>query len=240
MMSGLAVFLTQVFYDSSRKTFLSDDQFYDGALAGIVGGLVGGKVLFVLSEGALSFHSFTTFIESLTGGFAILGGMLGAITGVTLFLRCNQIPLLPVFDIAGAYALSAHAIARWGCLMAGCCFGVVSHSSWFYLLYTHPASLAPLHTPLFPAQLVMSIASFIGFLCIRFFVYRRKGLAVGSTFIAYILWETIARYCIDFYRADRVMHGGSLSSYQWVALGMTIACIAALVGMAWSKKEDRS
>jgi hypothetical protein len=35
-----------------------------------------------------------------------------------------------------------------------------------------------------------------------------------------MLWETIARFCIDFFRGDRELWYGPLGMYQYVALGI--------------------
>ncbi len=217
---GVSLFLYYAYSDMRRSAILSTDQFLDCAAAGIIGGLVGGKLLFLVSEyHTLSLTGWQDVAGLLVGGFAILGAMIGAIVGVVVMARSYRIELPALFDLVGAYALLAHGIARLGCLIAGCCYGIPADRGIFSVTYSHPASLGPLHIALFPSQLVMSAVSLIGFvICLR--LYQMRGRREGLVFCVYIIWEAASRFLIDFLRGDRVSFVYGLSVYQWIAFGM--------------------
>jgi phosphatidylglycerol:prolipoprotein diacylglycerol transferase len=220
VVAGLSVFIYCAYSDIRRSAIVSTSQFLDCASAGIIGGLLGGKILFLITQmDSITLSSWQDFAALAVGGFAILGAMIGALLGIVLVVRFYRIEALPFLDLVGAYALLAHGIARIGCLISGCCYGMVWPHASYAVVYTHPYSLAPLNMPLFPIQLVMSVLSLIGFIvCYR--VYQIRGRRDGLVFGVYMLWETIARFCIDFFRGDRELWYGPLGMYQYVALGI--------------------
>lgn len=231
LVAGLAVFIGAAFVHPDRTKIASDDAVFDIAGSGVFGGLIGGKLLYLFQEWpTVRVASLHDLFDIMLGGLAVLGAMVGATLGVVLAARWYKVRLLPLLDIAGAYALLAHAIARLGCLTAGCCHGAIATSSFFRVVYSHPASLAPLHVPLIPTQLMMSLASLLGFLFCRFVIYSRARRPVGSVFFWYLIWETTARFVIDFWRGDRPMVAGDAwSFYQYTAVYLIAASIIGLV-----------
>lgn len=216
---GVSLFIYSAYSDMRRSAIASTDSFFDCALAGVFGGLLGGKLLFcAVQYQELVLLSWREVPAVIVGGFAILGAMIGGSLGIILMARWRRVELLPLLDLAGAYALLAHGVARIGCFIAGCCYGVpVVAGSFFSVTYTHEACLAPLYAPLLPVQLVMSAVSLIGFiLCYR--AYQIRGRRDGLVFSLYLLWETGSRFCIDFFRGDRENIVYGLSAYQWLAL----------------------
>jgi phosphatidylglycerol:prolipoprotein diacylglycerol transferase len=216
---GVSLFIYCAYNDMRRSSIASTDTFFDCALAGVFGGLLGGKLLFlaVHYEDLLSI-SWSEAAAVVVGGFAILGAIVGAALGIIIIACWHRIDLLPLLDLAGAYALLAHGVARIGCFIAGCCYGVpVAAGSFFSIIYRHEACLAPLHQSLLPVQLVMSVVSLFGF-AVCYYAYQMRGRRDGFVFSLYVLWETASRFGIDFLRGDRegVVYG--LSMYQWLAL----------------------
>jgi phosphatidylglycerol:prolipoprotein diacylglycerol transferase len=154
--------------------------------------------------------------------------MIGGILGLVVMLWYYRVEMLPFFDLVGAYALLAHGIARIGCFISGCCYGTVWYDGVCAVVYTHQLSLAPLDVPLFPIQIVMSIASLVGFaVCYR--IYQMRGRRDGFVFGMYLLWESSARFFVDFFRGDRELYCGSLGYYQYVALLMIAATVYYLI-----------
>lgn len=243
---GLAAFLISAYYHPSRKRYLTDDQFYDIGATGVIAGLLGGKVLFLLQEGAGSLGSLSEFLEIVRGGFAILGAMVGATLGIMGYACYHNIKLLPVLDIAGRYALLAHGIARWGCFFAGCCYGMPAlASSAFAVVYADSMSLAPLHTPLYASQIMMSVGSFTAFFIINCIIARFKQRPAGSLFIWYIMLESANRFIVDFWRGDRVAmvtEQGTWflqwSAYQNIALLIIGGCLMALTALHFFDRRE--
>ena len=119
MALGLGVFLSAAFFHDTRRDFICDDQFFDAAAVGIAGGLLGGKLLYMMQHAGPVFASRHAFIASLLGGFAILGAIVGAFVSVTAYLWWHQLAIRKILDIAGAYVLLAHGIAVGGVFLRG-------------------------------------------------------------------------------------------------------------------------
>lgn len=238
---GLSVFLAAAFYDRRRKHLISDIQFFDAASIGTMGGLVGGKILYLIQDG--SARTWHDAMQHLLGGFAILGATIGALASVIVYLWWQNLQVRRIIDLAGAYASLANGIARFGCFFAGCCYGKLSHIAWFSVTYRDAASLAPLNVPLYPTQVMMALASLTGFLLLRFVVYPWRGRAFGTVIAWYVLYESAARFIIDFWRGDRdvmvspIEHGWSLSFYQHVAILVMLGAVAAIVLLSQYERE---
>jgi len=226
VVAGVSFFIFLAYRDIRRSSIATTVQFFDCATAGTFGGLIGGKLLFLLAEcGHFSISSWQDVASIALGGFAILGAIVGAIIGILFMIMRFRIDVLAGLDLGAAYALVAHGVARLGCFVSGCCYGVPVAAGSCGVVYTNPASLAPLSIPLVPTQLIMAGISFIGFfLCL--WIYHRRGRREGLTFCVYVLWESGSRFVVDFWRGDRVCLFHGLSVYQWLALG-----IMALIGL---------
>jgi len=228
LVCSVSLFLYGAYTDIRRSSILNTNQFFDCAAVATLSGLVGGKLLFMISQfDELYVSSLTDIMHLIIGGYAILGAIVGAVLGLWGMARWYRLEMIPLFDLAGAYALLAHGIARVGCFIAGCCYGVPALGRALSIVYTHPASLAPLHMRLFPVQLLMAVVSLIGFVVCRQLYHtprRRDGLVFG----VYIIWECAARFGIEFWRGDRVTWYAGLSAYQWCALGMIVLALLFL------------
>jgi len=245
--TGVSVFIFSAYFHSSRKQYLTNDQFFDISSSGVFFGLLGGKILYLLQEGLPAFSSFYDLIELARGGFAILGAIIGASIGVIGYALYHTISLLPVLDIAGRYAPLAHGIARWGCFFAGCCYGqTVYGSSLFTVVYTHQHSLAPLHVPLYATQVMMSIGSFVAFFLVNGLIARYRCRPAGALFVWYIMLECSNRFIVDFWRGDRVYGRQQalgqhthplLSSYQLIALAIISLCAVVLAVLYYSHRQ---
>ncbi|RPI49724.1 MAG: hypothetical protein EHM55_23100, partial [Acidobacteria bacterium] len=88
----------------------------DAALAGVVGGLVGAKLIW-----AIEFRNEGPFLSLLfsRGGLSWFGGFLGGVgTGVWM-LRRQGIPLMPALSAAAPALAIGHALGRVGCFLVG-------------------------------------------------------------------------------------------------------------------------
>lgn len=97
-------------------------------LCAAAGGLVGGRAYILLEQ----WHNEIVSSGWLDGGFrlpgAVAGMLLGIVLGQRLFLR--DVPLARIFDFGALAAQPALVTVRFGCLAAGCCFGMVTDLPW--------------------------------------------------------------------------------------------------------------
>lgn len=217
---------------SAERAGLDQRATFVAASFGLVGALVGGSVW------AAAFGTgVTTFsLSNLLGAEkAVMGAFAGAAIGGGLFLRARALPVLRYAEDALAAVFLGYAVARVGCLVNGCCFGVPTDLSWglryppgteAYLAQVERgliASGAEVSLPVHPTQLYHAA---IGILGAGLMVWLR-GAAPGVRFALALAVYGVSRVAVEFLRGDARAIFGPFDADQLVALTMVL-CAAAL------------
>ncbi len=222
---GLVLYTWLLFKDPIRKKLVTDDQFHTLLLAGVLSALLGGRILYFLTEEPLG--SLREFFEVWTGGFAVLGSVLGVLVVLSYLLKSYKLPVLLSLDRAALYGPLLQGISRIGCFLAGCCYGKITNVSWA-ITYTDRDCLAPLHVGLHPTQLYSACSLFLIFFLL---IYAQRVLKKdGQLFLLYLSCMSFERFFNDFLRADRSFFGNFIySNHQLIALAIGIISITCLV-----------
>ncbi|MBS2032888.1 MAG: prolipoprotein diacylglyceryl transferase [Deltaproteobacteria bacterium] len=88
----------------------------------LVSGLVGARILFIIVNWK-DYADDPKSIFSLSGGLVFYGGFIGAALTVVWYGLKHKLNVLRLGDIIVPTVSVAHAIGRFGCLSAGCCWG---------------------------------------------------------------------------------------------------------------------
>jgi phosphatidylglycerol---prolipoprotein diacylglyceryl transferase len=219
---GIIITVLAIRRNKRFKQLHLENKYLDIIVVTIIAGCVGGRLLEVISEPSLYPHWYDWF-ALWQGGFSILGSIIGIIITVPFYLKKINVPIIPLFDLVSIYAPLCQSIARLGCFTAGCCYGVATNSI-CAVIYTNPNTLAACNVPLHPTQLYSSAILFCIFL-FMYFVAQRICIKDGQLFTMYLTLAALERFCVDFWRADRIMIGNVLSFHQIVALCIIIALI---------------
>jgi len=221
---GILMFIWLIQRDPRFNTLFTIDQFHSVLSYGILAGVVGGRILYVISSWDTITYPLEIF-EIWRGGFSIFGSILGVVIMLPIYLRMHHIPILPFFDLTAVYAPVIQAFARIGCLLAGCCYGKPTSLPWA-VVFRDPASPAPCFVPLHPTQIYSSLFSLGNFL-LMYFVLRYYFKKPGQLLGAYFVMVSFDRFFIDFWRADRIYldaaWSSALSMHQWIGIGIFIA-----------------
>lgn len=201
---------------------LSEDDFWSLIYWLFGGALVGGKVLYLIVDGASVDWSHPA--EALRFGFVFYGGFLGSALAGLIARRRLKFSYAKLSDWFGAALPLGHAIGRFGCLAAGCCYGAHTDLPWGVPLAGDPSR--------HPTQLYESLANFAIFLLVA-----RVGLPrvragrwkPGSAFLLYIGAYAVARFALEFLRDDPRGGVGVFSASQAVALAalFVVGAVAA-------------
>jgi len=176
----------------------------DSAVAGVIGGLAGAKLLWTLEH--LGEEPFTDLIFS-RGGMSWFGGFAGGIlTGLWVMQR-KKLPKIPVLAAATPALAVGHAIGRIGCLLVGDDYGRPTNLPWGIAF---PQGLPPTSVPVHPTQIYEAVALVpIAWLLVH---WRKQGRP--DTFIlgAYLTLAGATRFLIEFLRVNvRVLGPFSLA-----------------------------
>jgi len=180
------------------------------------------KIIYGISYLPIAGFSLYNFLHyTLYGGIVFYGGLFGVIIGILLMshlLRKNGKFMLDYFSIS--FPLF-HAIARFGCLLGGCCYGIPW--SWGVVMVESPDVVR------FPVQIAESICN------IGIFIYltlrSKRNHSCEGTFKAYMFLYACCRFLLEFLRGDedRGIWFGALSTSQIIALFILLIIAAKAI-----------
>jgi phosphatidylglycerol---prolipoprotein diacylglyceryl transferase len=242
---GFLIFLALTFHHPTRKKAIPGPLYINTVFWGFIAGVVGGRVLYVITEWKDFSDSCIEILYPWVGGFTVLGSIVGVLLVVPICLWINNIRVFTILDLVSMYAPLLQAISRMGCFLAGCCFGGEA-PSWlpWAVTFTHLAGTAPLNIPLHPVQLYSVIVSLVIFSFLKLF-YTQKNSKFGLITFAYLLLESASRFSIDFWRGDRgeLFQFGNfikLSQSQLLSLSFFMISLAGLVIIIIKNKYKNS
>jgi phosphatidylglycerol:prolipoprotein diacylglycerol transferase len=166
----------------------------DAAMAGVFGGLVGAKLLWVAEH--LGEEPFRDLLFS-RGGMSWFGGLVGGVGTALIVIRRQRLRVVATLAAATPALAIGHAIGRIGCFLVGDDYGKPSDLPW---AVAFPRGLPPTDVPVHPTQLYEMFALFIvAWLLIR---WRRDGAPDGIVLGRYLILAGSIRFAIEFIRVN--------------------------------------
>jgi phosphatidylglycerol:prolipoprotein diacylglycerol transferase len=198
-----------------RRSRLPDSA-SDAAIAGVIGGMAGAKLLWVFEH--LREDSFPDLLLS-RGGLSWFGGFAGGILAGLAVMHRKRLPKIAVLAAATPALAIGHAIGRIGCFLVGDDYGRPSNLPW---AVAFPQGLPPTSVPVHPTQLYEAAALvLVAWLLFR---WRTQGRADGFVLGAYLVLAGTLRFLIEFIRVNvRVLGALSvahLASLMAIAVGV--------------------
>ena len=239
LMIGLG-FLVAVFTGSylAKRRGLSDGDFVNMAMLVLIIGFLGGKILHIIVE----FRAFLTDPLSVIGseGFAVYGGIITGIATIFVYCRIKKLEFLKYIDLFAVVVPVNQSLGRIGCLLAGCCYGRETTSS-FALVFPENCC-APPNVPLIPTQPIMAAGNLIIFILLMILYLKscpgvskeepeakRMSYIPGVITSLYLMLYSVGRFIIEFYRDDPRGSVGPLSTSQFIAIFIFAAGLALLI-----------
>jgi phosphatidylglycerol:prolipoprotein diacylglycerol transferase len=226
---------------------LNPSYIQDAAIWLLVGGIVGARVLHVVTywedfrgKGVLEWFKIQN------GGLVFYGGAIGAILAGGVFAWRKKLAFFKYADaIAPSIALGS-LFGRIGCLMTGCCFGQTCSLPWAIQFpngslaweeqhHQHLVGATDPALPVHPTQLYDALANLLLYLGLVW-LYRRKKFN-GQIFACWLIGYAILRSAVELFRGDYGVHRvGVLTPAQLVSAAILAAGIALLLGLPrWAK-----
>jgi phosphatidylglycerol:prolipoprotein diacylglycerol transferase len=216
----------------AKKIGLDPNPVFNIVIIGVFFGFVGAKLLYyitILDE----IIQNPRLLLNIGDGFVVYGGIIAGILAVMVYCKKAKLPFGRYLDCAAPSIALGQGFGRLGCFLAGCCYGTAWDGP-LSITFTHSA-YAPNNIALFPTQLVSSAFDFINFLvlCLLF----RKNKTTGKIGAFYLLFYSIGRFAVEFFRGDLIRGSvGSLSTSQFISLFVALAGIILLV---WLPKRTQ-
>jgi phosphatidylglycerol:prolipoprotein diacylglycerol transferase len=194
----------------------------DAAIAGVIGGLAGAKLLWV-AEHLGEEPVIDLFLSR--GGMSWFGGFAGGVLTGLVVIRRKQLPIVPVLAAATPALAFGHLIGRIGCFFVGDDYGRPSNLPW---AVAFPQGLPPTTVPVHPTQLYEAIGlGILGWLLLR---WRRQDVEDAVVLGRYLVIAGALRFVIEFIRVNtRVLWGLSVAhliSFAVIVVGIVVLSVA--------------
>lgn len=233
----------------AERDGLPKNHVYDLGLYVLASGLVGSKLLMVVTEWDDFKRDWSKLIslDFLRSGGVYFGGFLIAVGVSVLLVRKWNLPWLKTADAFAPGVAFGHFIGRLGCFSAGCCWGKHT-SSWIGVTFPDKANEVtgvPAGVPLVPTQLIEAGANLLIFAALIWTRKRRK--FSGQIMFVYLLLYSAVRFTIEYWRDDPRGEILGLSTSQFIsalifplALGFLLYYGRKTAGASPAEKEERT
>ena len=199
----------------ARKLKMNGDHVFFLIFWCLLGGLVGAKVLFWITEWREIVRNSGFILETMMDGFVVYGGIIGGILAGWIYCRVKKLKFLEYFDLLAPSLALAQGFGRIGCLLAGCCYGRETDS--VFSITFRDSDFAPNNVPLVPTQIYSSVLDFLHFGILLYIAGRKK--ADGQVAACYLIFYSIGRFILEFFRGDLIRGSvGVLSTSQFISI----------------------
>ncbi len=213
--------------NQAKKEGANEDDLISNLVLGIVLGLIGARLYYVLFNLSYYFANPAEIIRTWHGGLAIHGAVIGAILSVFLYTRLKKNCSYGFWQALDWFAMVVplgQAMGRWGNFMNQEAFGTPTNLPWkMYIARSHRPLQYLQYKYFHPTFLYESIWDIITFIVVYSYVkkYRRHfGEGVSLYFILY----SIGRFFVEGLRTDSLYWGkirvAQLMSALLIGLGV--------------------
>lgn len=208
----------------AKKYSFTAENILDLAMITVGAGIIGARLLDV----ALNWQDYSgdllRIVKIWEGGLSFFGGFLGGALGGIWYARKHNIPFWNGADIYAPSLALGYAVARLGCLFAGCCYGQPTDLPWGLCFPDehHPGALTP---PSHPTQIYSFLFGLVIFGVLVYVEKRRR--FTGQVFASFLILFGMYRFAIEFLRRG-------VTSKIWFdgfTYGHAVAVVVILLGI---------
>lgn len=192
----------------ARRTNVNPNIILNLSLLVFIFGIIGARILYIVENISYYSRNPLEIIMLQHGGLSWFGGLILAMVAGSVYLKKNNLSIYKTFDLIVPFVALAQGMGRIGCLLNGCCFG--KESLKFGLYFDVHKSI------LVPVQLYSSLVLMLIFIILRFL--QDKLHPEGQIFFLYLLLYSIARFFMEFWRADHGVIFLGLSLFQIISI----------------------
>lgn len=98
----------------AKRTGQDPDFYWDGAMLGILAGIIGARVYYVIFSWDSYKNDLLSIFNIREGGLAIYGGIIGALAAVYIYGKVKKYSFLRMMDTACMSILLGQIVGRWG------------------------------------------------------------------------------------------------------------------------------
>jgi len=169
-------------------------------LIGFTSGIVGARIMnCIVFYDLYRGKPWWKMLAVWEGGLAMYGGVLLALPLCYAYIRHQRLNMWEVADTLAPPWMMMLIVARLGCFLNGCCYGKPTTVPWG-LFVKDSARLSGAYATTHPTQLYSSLTALAIFAVM--WRVRLKPRFAGQVCLVFFLLYPVARFVIEFYRAD--------------------------------------
>lgn len=225
LIGALLVYLQLQRAGSRARTGLTVDQAQEFVVYAMIGVVLGGRLFFLLADVLTPLsaggHTISYYVQHPIeiiaiwhGGMAFHGGLIGAITGIWLFLRRNKLPFYPVADETAIWIPVAIALTRCANFINDELPGRVTDAP-IGVLFPNFVGYR------YPSQLFEAVGMIVIVLPVLLWIHGAVRRRDGQVFWAFIAGYGVVRTIVEFYREPGIIWLG-LTAAQYLTIAMFV------------------
>ena len=195
---------------------------WDCSLIGLFGGVLGGRLAFVIQEwGAYFSHHPSEILMIWTGGMTSYGGIVGGLGAGIWAAKKRGMDVGDAADLAAVSFPIGYFFGRLGCFFNGCCYGTRCDAPWAITFHDEGGTL---HDHVHPTQLYAVLAAALIYMILSALEKRPRLRFRGELLPIFAMLYGIYRFIVEIWRAQDGPQSfkAGLSTGQWASLAALI------------------
>jgi phosphatidylglycerol:prolipoprotein diacylglycerol transferase len=189
---------------AARRRALNPTRVLDAALAAALGGLIGGRAVYVAAHWAYYQTHMRRALRPWDGGLAWHGALVGGLAAVMAYCVLRRIALRQMLDVLTPGAALLAGCAWLGCLLNGCAYGIETYPGQG-LLWALSLELPDLYGIWAPRVAVQLLGAGWGGVALAAVILAgRRPRFEGLVFPLWLALYTAGSFGLGFLRADEV------------------------------------
>lgn len=232
---GLILGLLFIYFEGKR-ILESGDAGLDVGLWSVIGGILGGRIGYVVANWSVFSEDWVRTFRIWEGGLSFHGAFLGGLLVMFIFSRIRRRDEAPLsFWVLGDVVTPGLALGitfGWAaCLLGGCAYGVLGEGLGYAVL----PDLYGVEASRFATQAVG--LGFSLMLFVVFWLLRGRWPFPGTSFLMYGLLYFASQFFLEFTRGDEAIYLGPWRLTQFLNLLLALAAAGGLLVLWW---QDRN
>ena len=225
------------------KENLDQDMVYNTAIFGIVGGIVGARLVHVFDNWDVYGGDPGRIIAIWNGGIGLWGGILGGWIAGALYAYFKKAPVGKLMDIAAPAMFVGQSLGRIGDIINGEHWSRALDAGWGWY-FPPPSSPGRAGADRFfgnperavhPTVVYEIIWNMIGL----FVITRLKGKLkpTGAIWMVYLTWYSVGRFAIQYLRLDDVKFWGLQEAHLIAIMVLAFTVPYIIMKVRWADKN---
>jgi phosphatidylglycerol:prolipoprotein diacylglycerol transferase len=218
---------------AARRCGLGPAHVLDAALAAALGGLVGGRVVYVVAHWAYYGDHLRQALRLWGGGLAWHGGLVGGLVALLIYCTIRRVSLRSVLDVLTP-GVALTAVCAWvGCHLSGCAHGIETYPGQG-VLWALSLELPDLYGIWMPRVAVQLLGAGWGAVVLAAVaIARRHACLKGLVFPLWLVLYGIGSFWLGFVRADEAVQlagwqADQVADLALVAIGTVVLAVGLL------------